>query len=178
MALNIALLTPHPSTPTYVLTCSHTFHTTVVDPTDAAAVQAALGRQTLDLIVLTGASPATLMAAETLHARTGAPILGGAFLREARVNVARYLENDTHVGLGPVGQVLLVDDPEDSAAAPCLLLAIGTAGVVFTGAVATVALGLALKNRLTQLPGHWLALGGHAPGAGPELAPELSEILG
>ena len=153
MALSFDLLTPHDTTPTYLLTCSLTFQNTVVDPTDASGVQEALGQQSLDLIVLTGSNPETLQAAETLHARTGAPVLGGPFLRDARVSVARYVENDGLIGLGSVAQALIIDDAEDSPLAPLMLVGVGSSGVLLCGSLFTEKPGMALKGRLKNLPG-------------------------
>ncbi|MCA3244557.1 MAG: hypothetical protein INF43_04550 [Alphaproteobacteria bacterium] len=125
--LHVAMVEPHPQTPTYLLVCAHTYHRTVLDPVNVAATQHALGEDKLDLILLTTPTEYTLAAAELLQARTGAPILAGENLRETRLPVARYLGNGEIVGVGPLAQTLWL--PEGGITA----YAFGSEGVVFTG---------------------------------------------
>lgn len=125
--LHVTLVEPHPHTPTYLLTCGHTWHRTVIDPVNPAAVQTALHGEKLDLILLTGINELTLASAEILHHRTGAPVLAGDALRETALPVARYLADGDIVGIGPLAQTVLFPDGN------VLCYALGSEGVIFTG---------------------------------------------
>ncbi len=125
--LHVTMLDFHPQTPTYLLVCAHTWHRTVLDPVNPRLVKERLGADKLDLILLTTATEQTLAAAEWLHHHTGAPILAGETLRETGLPVARYLENGTIVGLGPLAQTITL--PEGGITC----YAMGAENVVFTG---------------------------------------------
>lgn len=157
--LHVTLLEPHPHTPTYLLTCGHTWHRTVVDPVNPATVQTALGLDKLDLILLTGISELTLAGAEILHHRTGAPVLAGDALRETALPVARYLADGDIVGLGPLAQTVLFPNGN------VLCYALGSEGVIFTGPLFATGLASHKANRaalatLKMLPEETTACGG------------------
>jgi hypothetical protein len=125
--LHVTMLDLHPQTPTYLLVCAHTWHRTVLDPINPRLVKERLGADKLDLILLTTATEQTLAAAEWLHHHVGAPILAGIGLQETQLPVARYLEDGTIVGLGPLAQT--IDIPEGGITC----YALGAENVVFTG---------------------------------------------
>ena len=155
------MLDLHPQTPTYLLVCAHTYHRTVIDPVGVQAVQKGLGKDKLDLILLTTATEHTLAAAELLHQRTGAPILAGENLRETRLPVARFLGNGEIVGVGPLAQTLLF--PEGGITA----YAFGAEEVVFTGPLFATGVARQKANSgamaaLAALPEETKACGGGA----------------
>jgi hypothetical protein len=125
--MHVTLVNPHPHTPTYLLTCGHTYHRTVIDPTHPMQVKDILGDSTLDLILLTSATELTLSSAEILHHRTGAPILAAESFRETALPIARYLTDGEVVGLGPLAQTIHIPDGD------ILCYAVGMEGVIFTG---------------------------------------------
>lgn len=125
--LHTTLISAHPETPTYLLTCTHTLHRTIIDPIHPVAAQDALGAQPLDLILLTTATELTLAAAEILHHRTGAPILASNTLNETALPVARYLTDGEVVGLGPLAQTIYIPEGE------IMCYALGAEGLIFTG---------------------------------------------
>ncbi|RYG60596.1 MAG: hypothetical protein EON60_06570 [Alphaproteobacteria bacterium] len=125
--LHTTLISPHPETPTFLLTCTHTLQRTVIDPIHPAAVQDALGSQHLDLILLTAATELTLAAAEILHHRTGAPVLASNTLNETALPVARYLTDGEVVGLGPLAQTIYIPEGD------IMCYALGSEGLLFTG---------------------------------------------
>lgn len=159
--LNITQIEPHSHTPSYLLTCVHTWHRTVIDPLNAGTVQKALGENKLDLILLTTATEGTLLGAETLHQRTGAPVLAAENLRETSLPVARYLEDGTIVGLGPLAQTVLIPDGN------ILCYALGSENIIFTGPLFATGLAEHKANKkaimaLSSLPDYTLACGGGA----------------
>jgi len=159
--LHITLLAPHGQTPTYLLSCGHTWHRTVLDPTHPAPVQEALGNHKLDLILLTAATEHTLSSAEILHHRTGAPILASYALQGTALPVARYLEDGEVVGLGPLAQTILIAEGE------VLCYALGSEGALFTGPLFASGLLEHKANRgalakLKALPEHTMVYGGGA----------------
>lgn len=125
--LHVSMLEHHPQTPTYLLVCAQTFHRTVIDPTSIPAVMHGLGKDKLDLILLTSLTEQTLASAELLHSRTGAAILAPESFKDVRLPVARYLQNGDIVGVGPLAQTLWL--PEGGIMA----YAFGAEEVVFTG---------------------------------------------
>ncbi len=125
--LHTTLISAHPSTPTYLLTCTPTLHRTVIDPIHPATVLDALGTQPLDLILLTTATELTFAAAEILHHRTGAPILASNTLNETALPVARYLTDGEVVGLGPLAQTIYIPEGD------IMCYALGSEGLLFTG---------------------------------------------
>lgn len=125
--MHVTLISPHAETPTYLLTCAHTFHRTVLDPIHPAMVTDALGSHKPDLILLTCATELTLAAAEILHHRTGAPILASNTLNEMALPVARYLSDGEVVGLGPLAQTIYIPEGD------ILCYALGAEGLLFTG---------------------------------------------
>lgn len=129
--MHVTLISPHAETPTYLLTCAHTFHRTVLDPIHPAMVMDALGTHKPDLILLTCATELTLAAAEILHHRTGAPILASNTLNEMAIPVARYLTDGEVVGLGPLAQTIYI--PEGPNNTSILCYALGAEGLLFTG---------------------------------------------
>ena len=159
--LHITLLTPHAETPTYLLTCGHTWHRTVVDPTHPATVQDALGNNKPDLILLTAATELTLSSAEILHHRTGAPILAGATLHDTALPIARYLEDGDIVGLGPLAQTIHIPEGD------IMCYALGSEGAILTGPLFASGLAEHKANRkaiekLKTLPDHTMVYGGGA----------------
>ncbi|NBX86514.1 MAG: hypothetical protein EBQ80_04695 [Proteobacteria bacterium] len=159
--LHVTMVDPHPQTPCYLLTCAHTWHRTIVDPTSPKLVQAALAENKLDLILITAMNEATLASAEILHHRTSAPILGGEYLKETALPVARYLEDGAVVGLGPLAQTILL--PHGNI----LCYAMGSEGVVFTGPLFATGLTHHKTNKkallkLQNLPEETMACGGGA----------------
>ncbi|MBI1309058.1 MAG: hypothetical protein GC129_04295 [Proteobacteria bacterium] len=125
--LHVTMLEPHPQTPTYLLTCAHTYHRTVLDPTNPDTVEKSMGKDKLDLILLTTATELTLASAEILHHRTGAPILAGENFKETALPVARYLTDGEIVGLGPLAQTVFIPHGD------IMCYALGTEEVIFTG---------------------------------------------
>lgn len=159
--LHVTLIDPHPTTPTYLLTCAHTFHRTVIDPTNITLVEKALGENKPDLILLTAATELTIANAEILHHRTGASILGAENLRETNLPVARYLSDGEVVGMGPLAQTILL--PQGNI----LCYALGTEGVIFTGPLFATGVAASKANRkamatLQALPEETTACGGGA----------------
>lgn len=159
--LHVTMLEPHPQTPTYLLTCAHTFHRTVLDPVSPTIVQKALGNEKLDLILLTTATELTLASAEILHHRTGAPILAAESLKETALPVARYLSDGEIVGIGPLAQTILL--PQGNI----LCFALGTEEVIFTGPLFATGLAAHKANRkamatLSLLPEDTHVCGGGA----------------
>jgi hypothetical protein len=127
--LHTTLITQHEQTPSYLITCTHTLHRTVIDPIHPASVQDALGTQPLDLILLTSATELTLAAAEILHHRTGAPILASNTLNQTALPVARYLSDGEIVGIGPLAQTIYIPEGD------ILCYALGSEGIIFTGSL-------------------------------------------
>ncbi|RYG60693.1 MAG: hypothetical protein EON60_06265 [Alphaproteobacteria bacterium] len=125
--LHTTLISAHPETPTYLLTCTHTLQRTVIDPIHPTAVQDSLGSQHLDLILLTTATELTLAAAEILHHRTGAPILSSNTLNGTALPVARYLTDGEVVGLGPLAQTIYIPEGD------IMCYALGSEGLLFGG---------------------------------------------
>lgn len=159
--LHVTLITPHPQTPTYLLTCGHTWHRTVLDPTHPAMVQDALGDNKPDLILLTTPTELTLASAEILHHRTGAPILAHESLKETALPIARGLTHGEIVGLGPLAQTIYF--PEGNI----LCYALGSESVIFTGPLFATGVARHKANKgalttLTALPEDTTACGGGA----------------
>ncbi len=125
--LHTTLISAHPETPTYLLTCTHTLQRTLVDPIHPASVHDARGNPHLDLILLTSATELTLAAAEILHHRLGAPILASNTLNETALPVARYLTDGEVVGLGPLAQTIYIPEGD------ILCYALGAEGLLFCG---------------------------------------------
>lgn len=125
--MHATLVSPHPETPTYLLTCAHTLQRTVLDPIHPAMVMDALGSHKPDLILLTCATELTLAAAEILHHRTGAPILASNTLNETALPIARYLTDGDVVGLGPLAQTIYIPEGD------IVCYALGAEGLLFTG---------------------------------------------
>ncbi len=165
--MHVTLISPHAETPTYLLTCAHTFQRTVLDPIHPAMVTDALGSHKPDLILLTTATELTLAAAEILHHRTGAPILASNTLNQTALPVARYLSDGEVVGLGPLAQTIYI--PEGPNGSDIVCFALGAEGLLFTGPLFT---GNTLKlkanknaiARLGTLPSDTTVHGGHAQG--------------
>lgn len=169
--LHVTLLSPHEETPTYLLTCSHTFQRTVIDPIHPAMVTDALGSHKPDLILLTAATELTMAASEILHHRTGAPLLASNTLNETALPIARYLTDGDVVGLGPLAQTIFM--PEEQI----LCFALGAEGLLFTGSLFTGQPGKHKTNksalgRLRILPTDTTTYGGSTSGLplGPLLA--------
>lgn len=159
--LDVIMLEPHPQTPTYLLTCAHTFHRTLIDPVALQPCLAGLGENKLDLILLTAVTEPILATAQLLHQRTGAPILAAENFRETALPVARYLGDGEVVGLGPLAQTILL--PEGNI----MCYALGSEGVIFTGPLFATGLANHKHNRkamatLSALPEDTTACGGGA----------------
>lgn len=127
--LHISLVSDHPQTPTYLLVCGHTCHRTVVDPVAPADVEKILGKDPLDLILLTTATELTLASAEVLSHSTGAPILAAAALQDTALPLARALHDGDIVGLGPLAQTIWVPS------AHTLCYALGAENALFVGSL-------------------------------------------
>lgn len=159
--LHVTLVEPHPQTPGYLLTCAHTYHRTMLDPVNLNATMTALGDNKLDLILLTNISEELLATAEILHHRTGAPILGGHAFQQTNLPVARYLGDGEIVGMGPLGQTILLPEGE------ILCYALGSENVIFTGPLFATGLAGHKGNKkamvtLQALPEETMACGGGA----------------
>lgn len=125
--LHVIMVEPHPQTPTYLLTCAHTAHRTIIDPVSLTSCNASLKDLKLDLILLTTITEAILATAAKLRETTGAPILAGENFRETNLPIARYLEDGAIVGLGPLAQTILIPHGQITC------YALGTENVIFTG---------------------------------------------
>ena len=159
--LHLTLITPHALSPTYLLTCGHTWQRTVIDPVAPAEVAAALTGQALDLILLTTLNEFTLASAEWLHRHAGAPILAPAHFQQTALPVARYLNDGEIVGLGPLAQTLWVPHGQT------MLYALGSENLLFAGPLwATGSLAhkenKPVRTTLAALPDDMAVFGGGA----------------
>jgi hypothetical protein len=159
--LHVALVEPHPQTPTYLLTCATTWQRTVIDPLHPHTVLEALGTDKLDLILLTCMTELTLAGAEMLHHRTGAPILAAENVQQTALPVARLLRAGEVVGLGPLAQTIWLPEGE------VMCYALGSEGVIFTGPLFATGVMAKKANKsalamLKLLPEDTVACGGGA----------------
>lgn len=172
--LHVTRLSPHATTPTYMLTCGHTLQRTVVDPIHPAAVLDALGTYPLDLILLTTHTPLVAEAAELLHHRTGSPILASNTLGGSKLPIARYLTDGEVVGLGPLAQTVYVPEGD------IMCYALGSEGLLFTGPLFANGLAGHKANKLAMaklgiLPSDTTVHGGGTNGGQP-LGPLLDKL--